>query len=246
MPKTFDDAQEGSGSEQKQGPVDTPNEFNITTPKMFGGQDLESAYKTIATFLELPNTSENRSAKQGSNNRYRQRSDQIRIDLSNQTGIDFGSIASALQNLTSQDLSNASTNAILTNIAGTLHIATSYMQVQSEAQINQLSALASIMQAVQAPSSITVSGSNAINKTDEAEAVIPQSKSQSIPTRTLFIRADPDNTDDLYFGDDTIQPDNGWMLHPGESIIIDFDLRDSVLYYASSTTGQAVDLIGVF
>jgi len=246
MPRTFEQSEDDQANKSEQERERSPSQFEVTTPKTFGGESLSGKFDTLATFLTLPGTQENVGLGAGNSKRYRQITDQVRVDLSNQLGVNLNNLGSALDNLANQDLSNASTNTILANIANTLHVASKYMQIQSETQVQQLSSLVQIMNSVSAPTAITVSGTNALNDPDTPEPVVPQSKSQSIPTRTLYVRADPSNNVPLYFGDDNTDPESGFRLNAGESMTFEFDLRDNVLYYAASEADQVVDLMGVF
>lgn len=95
-------------------------------------------------------------------------------------------------------------------------------------------------------SRITVSGTNSIDNADSAQPVVPESDSELIPTRWLYIKADSDNEDEIAFGDDGVQPANGFVLRPGESIYLEVDIREEEYYMASGTSGELVQLLGGF
>lgn len=114
-----------------------------------------------------------------------------------------------------------------------------------QVQFANLNTQLDILDEVSTPTSITVSGANVVDGADEPTSVVPTNDNTEIPTRTLYVRADPDNQDDLYFGDDDVDPLSGFLLTPGESIVIDVDLRDTVLYMASEDENAAVFLLGV-
>jgi len=119
------------------------------------------------------------------------------------------------------------------------------LAVIAEIQALQLSAVYDIANYTQPLSQITVSGTNAISNADEPEVVVPGSDSANIASKSLFIEADPTNTDDIYIGNDGVEPDSGYVLGPGDSIDVDIDLRQEQLYMASSSSGQQVDLLGM-
>lgn len=123
---------------------------------------------------------------------------------------------------------------------------TGLLQVIAQTLIEQLNVQIDVANAVEPPTAITVSGTNAIDQAEEAELVVPQSDSSNIPTRTLFIRNDINNSSSIFFGDDEVQPQDGFVLVVGEWISIPFDLRQNQLWMASEEADQVVQLLGVF
>lgn len=112
----------------------------------------------------------------------------------------------------------------------------------AQAQLFALQRLNTITQFVSPPSTVTVSGTNVIDDADEPQQVIEQ----SVPTRLLHIRADPENTEDIYFGDSDVEPQSGFVLRPGEARLMQIDYRNESLYMASESEDQVVQLLGVF
>lgn len=123
---------------------------------------------------------------------------------------------------------------------------TGLLQVIAQTLIESLNVQIDIANAVEPPSSVTVTGTEAIDNADEAQLVVPQSDSGNIPTRVLFIRNDPDNTERIYFGDNEVQPQDGFVLTVGEYIIIPIDLREIQIWMAAEQQDQVVQLLGVF
>lgn len=119
------------------------------------------------------------------------------------------------------------------------------LEVVARVSIAQLATLFDIADAVQPFQNITVSGVNAIDEANTTEPVVPQSDDEQIPTRTLFMRANEDNTDKIYIGDDEVAPQSGLVLGPGEFYAIESDLRAEEFYMASETAGQSVQLLGL-
>jgi len=60
---------------------------------------------------------------------------------------------------------------------------------------------------------------------------------------SITIKADDDNTDDVYIGKSGVTTSNGFRLRPGQAITI-FISNPSVLYAISGSTGQKVHIIG--
>lgn len=119
------------------------------------------------------------------------------------------------------------------------------MEVLVRVNVAQLAAQFDIADAVEPFTTITVSGTNAIEDADTAEVAVPESDDQQIPTRVLFVRASPDNDNKIYFGDDGVQPNSGFVLRPGEFIVYETDLRGEELYMASEEAGEVVQLLGM-
>lgn len=119
------------------------------------------------------------------------------------------------------------------------------LEVIARVNIAQLATLFDIADSVEPFQSITVSGTNIIDQPDVAEPVVPESDEELIPTRTLFIKADENNSKRVYFGDDQVDPDSGFALERGESITLDTDLRAEELYMASEDSGQQIQLLGM-
>ena len=60
---------------------------------------------------------------------------------------------------------------------------------------------------------------------------------------SITIKADDDNTDDIYIGKSGVTTSNGFRLRPGQAITI-FISNPSVLYAISGTAGQKVHILG--
>lgn len=143
-------------------------------------------------------------------------------------------------------LENATeTNDFLNIIAQAAIQIDEQLNVLTSTQIDSLSALFDIVGAVEPFSRITVSGTNDIDDVDTAEPVVPDSDEVSIFTRILFVKSSDSNTDTIAIGDDETQPDNGWVLDPGENLVLSIDLRDETLWMASETSGVTVELLGL-
>lgn len=115
-----------------------------------------------------------------------------------------------------------------------------------EAEVTMATILDSIATAVEPPVGITVSGTNQIDDADTPESVIPNAADKEIPVKHLWIRASPDNTGPVYFGDDKTQPEDGFMLTPGEAESFQLDFREDALFMAAENEGETVQLLGVF
>lgn len=119
------------------------------------------------------------------------------------------------------------------------------LEVQARAMITMVTALFDVADAVEPMTTVTVSGTNAIESPYNAEPVIPESDRQMVPTRTIFIRADRNNSEPIAFGDDAVSPQSGFILESGESITIELDLRNVRIWMASDEAGQQVHLLGM-
>lgn len=131
------------------------------------------------------------------------------------------------------------------NISGLSQMDTrGLLEVMARVNIAQLATMMDIADNIEPFSTITVSGTNAIDNANTEQPVVPQSDTEAIPTRTLFIRASPRNNKPIYFGDDEVQPNSGFVLRAGEFIIWETDLRGEELWMASESDGQIVQLMG--
>lgn len=119
------------------------------------------------------------------------------------------------------------------------------LEVLARINVAQLAAMFDIADAVEPFQSITVSGVNAINDAGVPEPVVPESDQQAIPTRSLFMRADENNDNKIYIGDDEVAPNTGLVLAPGEFYVMESDLRAEELYMASDESGQTIQLLGL-
>jgi len=60
---------------------------------------------------------------------------------------------------------------------------------------------------------------------------------------SITIKADDDNTDDVYIGKSGVTTSNGFRLRPGQAITI-YISNPSILYAISGTAGQKVHILG--
>jgi len=60
---------------------------------------------------------------------------------------------------------------------------------------------------------------------------------------SITIKADDDNTDDVYIGKSGVTTSNGFRLRPGQAITI-YISNPSILYAISGSTGQKVHILG--
>lgn len=110
-----------------------------------------------------------------------------------------------------------------------------------QVQLSQTQRLNQILQYVSPPTTITVSGIEVLDDADEAHQIIPQ----SVPTRRIYIRADPQNTAHIWIGDDQVEPQSGFQLRKGEWMSPEIDYRNVPLYATSEEDDQLVQLLGV-
>lgn len=164
--------------------------------------------------------------------------------------------SSSISDITSQfqvdvledlDLSALDNNDLLQLIAQILQFQFELQGVVASIQVDQLQALFDILTSVEPFTVITVSGVNEIesDEVDEAIPVVPESDTVSIPTRMLFIHASPDNDDEIAIGDDDVEPDDGFILEPGESQFLGINISDQVLWMAGESEGDGVQLLGL-
>ena len=60
---------------------------------------------------------------------------------------------------------------------------------------------------------------------------------------SITIKADDDNTDDVYIGKTGVTTTNGFRLRPGQAITL-YISNPSILYAISGSTGQKVHILG--
>lgn len=135
---------------------------------------------------------------------------------------------------------------LLQVIAESSRMSASILGVMLENQVDTLLELSYIREAVEPNFNLNVSGVAATEEPGEPVPVIPDSDDRSFNVRRLFVRAMPYNSYPLYFGDDGVSPQSGFILQPGEYIILNIDFRDTTIYMASEESGQEVGIMGVF
>lgn len=143
------------------------------------------------------------------------------------------------------DLESAtSTNDFLNNIAQSNLFISERLGVLASTQVEMLEGIFDLVNYISPFDQLTVSGTNEIEDAGTAEPVVPESDNTNIPTKALFIKADADNKDTIAIGDDETDPQVGWVLHPNEHLILNMDLRQEIVYMASDTEDQVVELLG--
>lgn len=170
--------------------------------------------------------------------------DNISTYLEGIIGQDIGDLEANLSALFEQELDGLGQTELLRMLVETLRIQTAFSDLLTQQSITQLTFLNDIATAVESPVAITVSGVNEIEQPDDPIPVIPNSDDQRYEVTELIIRADPNNTRDIYIGDDNVQPDRGLVLQPGESETVELDFRISTLWMASAQGDQLVQLLG--
>jgi len=160
----------------------------------------------------------------------------IRLRLGELDGILEGLRTELNQAETSQDF--------LSNIAQSNLFISSNLGVLASTQVEMLDSIFTIMQYLSPFDQMTVSGTNEIEDADTAEPVVPDSDDTSIPTKTLFVKSSAANNDTIALGDDSTDPENGWILYPNDHVVLNMDLRREVLWMASDTEDQVVELMG--
>lgn len=120
------------------------------------------------------------------------------------------------------------------------------MEVIARILIAQVAAIFDIADAVEPLRGVSVSGTNALENANQAEEVVPGSSGRNVPTRALFLKASDDNNVPIYIGDDAIEPENGWKLDRGQSIVLETDLREATLFMAADEDGQEIEILGLF
>lgn len=187
----------------------------------------------------------------------------IQNDLANTVNVDLPGLAFDLQSVEDaidrlgndlpDDLTTLTTEQLLANIldvllnaiAPSINSAAQLLQVVSTAETAQLATLFDIDTEVSPSSTIVVTGNNAVDTAEEPEPVVQESNNTGIPTRELILKADEDNQDPLAFGDDQVDPDNAFLLKPGESTVINHNIAQTVLYFTSETEGDQLQILGL-
>lgn len=260
MVKTYEEAQDEEREREQEEGADTfvGDEYDTTSPVTFDDKRVQEKYEDLERVL-IATPDSLGGVRDDFDNRRQETRDQLEINIEDALGVNFGDVAAsveaveeAIQNETDQDLSGLSSRELQARIVQRLGLLlqdsiqrTKLMQVMSEGMLQNVSANVSVLENVRPYSNITVSGKTEIKDAGEPQAVIPEAENTEIPTRTLFIRSDPDNSDKIYFGDDEVQPEEGYVLTPGEAINIDVDFRNDSLWCASATEGEELMLIGV-
>ena len=150
------------------------------------------------------------------------------------------------------DISGLSRRGLLEYQAQALKGILSSMEVRnrialhkSQVNVNQLQALFDILSSVEPVNNITVSGRNAIDNAGQPQPVVPESDNTDIPTRHLLVQSSEGNNEKISFGDDEVDPQNGFVLSPGNNIMVPMDLRETELYMASEEEGAEIGLLGM-
>lgn len=178
-------------------------------------------------------------------NRSEELRDRISEELQEMFGMSLEEIEAILQTVQDGDLTEMSQLELLGVIAESVRNSALTNQVILEQQISMLSVMNDVARAVEPSPGVSVSGTNSISDAGVPEPVIANSDDQEIPTRRLWIRASADNSVGIYLGDDDVEPENGYILKPGEGITVNVNFRDSLIWMAAEEKGAEVQLFGV-
>lgn len=269
MPKTFEEAQEEEREKIEEIDIGKGEKIGEggESPLTFDGQRLEQAAEEFDDWvIATPDQIKARLVQE--RERIQQAGRSLEFDISQRAGFGLDNLLDDLQN-NSTDLQNlqdileftdlpsevavndlgvedllqlllrVQVNFISPNIASTAQL----LKIISTSNAQQLAAIENILTEVRPANQFVVTGRNVINNTDNPEPVIPDADNTEIPTRTIYIRADPKNQDPVVFGDDDVDPDTGFFLNAGESQMIEQNFADQVLWMAG-TSGDAVRLLG--
>lgn len=161
-------------------------------------------------------------------------------------GVGLEGLQDVLRELVDIELDNLGDTELLRVIAEANRTQALYQNSMFETMITQSVVLDEIATAVEAAATVSVSGTNDTGRRAGVPVtVVPRADEETIPVRRLWIRADPDNTHGIYFGDDDVSPNDGFLLRPGETHAIDLDFRDDILWMASDEPRQEVHLLGL-
>lgn len=158
---------------------------------------------------------------------------------------DFGQVAQDINAALGANLSELDNRGLLVVIAQSVRSLAAVAGQQALVNIDQLEAQYDLLTALEPHRGITVSGVNSIQQSGVVQPVVPESERITIPTRTLMMKASNSNTEPIAFGDDDVEPANGFILTPGENIVISIDLRAVNLFMASDNSGDEVQLLGL-
>jgi len=263
MVKTYEDAKDEERERGREEERDrfVGDEYDASSPVTFEGERIQKRYEDIKRVLIATpgELSGSRGPRGGFDETRQEIRDEVEVNIEDALGVNFSDVAAtvkavedAIKEETERDLSGLSSRELQVRLVERVGLLlqdniqrTKVSQVMAEGMLQNVSATVSILENVRPYTNITVSGKTEIESAGEAQAVIPEAENTEIPTRTLFIRADPDNNDKIYFGDDKVQPEEGYVLTPGEAINIDVDFRNDSLWCASDTKGEQLMLIGV-
>lgn len=206
-------------------------------PYEFGEEDLKEAAEDFRGFL----LATPRGINVGTRDEVPEQDESVVVNIGNQRA----QLAGDLESLINRDLSGIGRLGILQTIAQSLVTINEQLTIQNETLLNILANEQIISRSVEPFNAITVSGTNAIDNADAPQEVVPESETTDIPTRALFIKASSDNQAKIAFGDDNIEPTDGFILEKGQFIFLEMDLRETTLYMASQSSGPVVEILGV-
>lgn len=242
MVETYEDAQSERTERLDQTRGGEDKEYGLEDDTEVDGEVLSETFDKVETILETGD----RRGEQPGIDIPEGRSQNITVNLENATGVDLGSLASAIEGIANEDLSGATRTQILANMAKSLQAITKTSILSVRTQIEQQAALLTILENVSPASTITVSGIVNIEEPETPQPVVPDSDDKEIPTRQLIVKAHPNNSDPIYFGDSEVEPEAGFILERGEVQTIDLSLKKNALYMAAEDTGNSVSVIGWF
>lgn len=151
----------------------------------------------------------------------------------------------SLNDLFEADLENANRLELLQVLAQASVVQTGIQLAGLQSNIEQIAELVQIREGTRPSINITISGTSVIETPNASQPVIPDSDDQNYDVTTLYIRSYPSNTEPIYFGDDGVVPESGFVLERGESIKVDMDFNDTEIYMASEEEGAQVGIMGV-
>jgi hypothetical protein len=238
MARTFEEVTREKAEELKEG----LRSIGPGPPEGFDGSGLANIVRSVPDSLR-PNVGDERRQAERTIARENFREALSRL-LGGELDTDLRDLNSLIRELNNFDYSNATPiqeATLKANLAQSLAL-----KGILEAQVTSATIQDSIASSVEPPAGITISGTNEIADADAPQTVVPQATDREIPVRKLYLRASPDNEADIYFGDDQVAPEAGFVLTPGEAEVFPLDFRESSLYMASSEEGPEIQLMGVF
>jgi hypothetical protein len=238
MPRSLGESVEERAKEAKDG-------FRTPGPNIPEGLDLDKLPNIAVPVPEY--------IKPGATGQEERRND-IRFDFRSRLGdllnIEIGTSVEGIQGVVNElnatDLESLDRTGLNRVIAqANIAQANSLMGI-FEAQVTNSIIQNDIATAVEPSVGVSVSGTNGIEDPNTPQPVIPRSDDAEIPVRNLHIKASQSNDTKIWFGDDEVVPEDGFVLDQGESRTISLDFRNSALWMASTQESQEVQLLGLF
>lgn len=242
MVRTFGERQKERSKEEAEDKEGEDLEFWQRSETNYSGRTLEQMAEQFPNVI-VPTPDE--LQPDGITDRQKRRAGDT-AGLAGQVAADLGrdpqQLSNELKNIDVDELSGTA----LERVSAQMDIYTvQLLRTMLNTQVSMLQAMVDTADAVEPPQALVFDGQNTVDNAGEPQPLVPNSDDQGIETKTIYVRAETSNTDPIYIGDDSVDPESGFILKPGESWELRINLSNDIYHMTGDTEGDGVRLLGV-